>query len=42
MVKSSTKKTEKEGEEDSAVKSFESEQNSLFKEMTAVDKENRV
>lgn len=37
VVKSSTKKTEKEGEKDSAVKSFESEQSSLFKEMTEVD-----
>jgi hypothetical protein len=32
VAKSSTKKSEKEGEKDSAVKSFESEQSSLFKE----------
>ena len=42
VVKSSTKKSEKEGEKDSAVKSFESKQSSLFKEMTEVEKENRV
>jgi hypothetical protein len=42
VAKSSTKKSEKEGEKDSAVKSFESEQSSLFKEMTEVEKENRV
>ena len=42
VVKSSTKKTEKEGEKDSAVKSFESEQSSLFKEMAKVEKEKRV
>ena len=42
MVKSSPKKTEKEGEKDSAVKSFESEQSSLLKEMAEVKKYNRL
>ena len=36
VAKSSTKKSEKEGEKDSAVKSFESEQSSLLKEMAEV------
>ena len=42
VVKSSPKKTEKEGEKDSAVKIFESEQSSLLKEMAEVEKENRL
>ena len=42
VAKSSTKKSEKEGEKDSAVKSFESEQSSLLKEMAEVEKENRL
>jgi hypothetical protein len=36
LVKSSPKKTEKDGEKDSGVKSFESEQSSLLKEMAEV------
>jgi hypothetical protein len=42
VVNSSPKKTEKEGEKDSAVKSFESEQSSLLKEMAEVKKYNRL